>query len=446
MSQKNSQKNSQRILSSNLVFWLSTVIVACLVALVRSTGQLQYLELAALDKFFELRQEKPTQERIIVVSVREDDVPEVGYPIKDEKLVKLLQIIQQESPAVIGLNLVRDSVSPELRDFLQNTPNLIGVDQLTDSKYGGRIHPIPVLKENKRTGGATLAIDRVDGKIRRGYLYPHVLDGSPQSQTPSFAWAIAKKYLRSKGIKPTQGKEGWMQLQQVWFKRFEPFDGGYINNRDNAYSILINWASHKSFLQFNVVDIFNGNFDPDLFKDKIVIVDSQVVGSALYAVPYSAKGKYFELVYASEIHANIINHILAAVLDNRPIIWSLSEFQEFIFTLTCLSFLAFLIYPFRYSKPQILTLIAIGEAILVGCLVILIDLIAFINFGFWLPLVPILIGIPFVAVNGIVIFYIANLNRYIEKLESQVRNEFNLINIDEDINPDSFLNQNNSNN
>ena len=415
--------------SLKFTFWLLVPLISLWLWWLRAVGYLQYIELAALDRFFQLRPPETLTERIVIVAVEEKDVSEVGYPIAENKLVEVLENIKKQKPAIIGLNLVRNSVGPELMNFLLATPNLIGVEQVSGSfnGYKGRINSIPFLQQTQRTGGIALAVDRVDGRIRRGYLYPYRRDGSAQSRIPSFSWAIAQKYLEPKKIKISAGRDGWLQLQQVELKGFEPWDGGYADYQDDAYSIIVNWMPSGSFPQFSVSDILNGVVEADAFKNRIVLVESRVVGSASYTIPYSGKQRAYQPVSSSEIHANVINHILAAVLDNRPVIWTLPESQEFLFLMSWLAVLASTIFIFRKSSPWKLALASLMSGAIISVVVWQFNFLVFVNYGGWLPLIPILLAIPIFVVIAMVILYIANLKAYIRHLETKFRAALNEI-------------------
>jgi adenylate cyclase len=76
---------------------------------IRSIGLLQPLELATYDLFFQWRPTESIDDRIVIVGISESDIQNFGYPISDEPLTKLLNLIKQQQPRVIGLDIYRDS-------------------------------------------------------------------------------------------------------------------------------------------------------------------------------------------------------------------------------------------------------------------------------------------------------------------------------------------------
>ncbi len=64
--------------------------VAVLVMGLRLVGLLQTLELTALDKFFRWLPLEPTDSRIVIVEINEEDIRNTGHwPISDSQLAKL---------------------------------------------------------------------------------------------------------------------------------------------------------------------------------------------------------------------------------------------------------------------------------------------------------------------------------------------------------------------
>ena len=79
----------------------------------RFAGVLQPLELALYDLFFQWRPSEAKDERIVIVAINETDIQKFGSPIPDETLIKLLNLIRQQQPRVIGLDIYRDLPVPK---------------------------------------------------------------------------------------------------------------------------------------------------------------------------------------------------------------------------------------------------------------------------------------------------------------------------------------------
>jgi CHASE2 domain-containing sensor protein len=93
----------------------------------------------------------------------------------------------------------------------------------------------------------------------------------------------------------------------------------------------------------------------------------------------------------------MVSHILSTVLDNRPLIWSLSELDEAIW-IFCWSLTGGLLIWLKRSCVEIILYSSTALIILYGtCWVLLVIKAA------WLPLVP--TGLAFAATSGCLIIY-----------------------------------------
>ena len=143
-------------------------VVTGTVALASAWGALELLEWVALDTLLVLRPAEPSDQRILLVTVEETDIGNLGgWPLSDAILADLLETLAAESPRVIGLDLYRDLPQEPGHDRLQavmaELPNLIGVERGLGS---GRVPPPPILAERDRVALADVPQDR-DGTIRR---------------------------------------------------------------------------------------------------------------------------------------------------------------------------------------------------------------------------------------------------------------------------------------
>jgi len=77
--------------------------VAGLVTVLRLTGFFQYLSWDALDQFFIWRPAEAPDPRIVIVTIDETDLKQVGkWPIPDQTLAELLLKIKSQQPRAIG--------------------------------------------------------------------------------------------------------------------------------------------------------------------------------------------------------------------------------------------------------------------------------------------------------------------------------------------------------
>ncbi|NES24467.1 MAG: CHASE2 domain-containing protein, partial [Symploca sp. SIO3E6] len=90
------------------VFLIAPSVTAIVLAL-NTTGLFQLLEWAALDQYFRLRRREPPDSRLLLVTIDEVDIRQVGqWPIPDAILADLITKLKAAQPRAIGLNVYRD--------------------------------------------------------------------------------------------------------------------------------------------------------------------------------------------------------------------------------------------------------------------------------------------------------------------------------------------------
>jgi diguanylate cyclase (GGDEF)-like protein len=308
-------------------FFLSSGSIYLLIFGLRWLGWLQPSEWAAFDLFIQLRPAEPVDERIIIVGVQESDIRYLGnWPASDRVLAKILRKIRDQKPKVIGLDLYRDiPVSDgyaELEQVFKTTPNLIGIEKSIGDRFSPVINPPPALKALGQVSANDIIIDP-DGRLRRALLYP-MPEGN--EGLPSLGLAIALRYLKDQGIEPPSESK-YLQLGKTIFSPLESTDGGYIHIDAGGYQVLMNYhGSYQKFLHISIEDILENRIDPQLMRDRIVLIGPQA--SSLNDVFYTPYSSNFITAPAQisgvEFQANIVKLILGAVLDNRPLfkVWS----------------------------------------------------------------------------------------------------------------------------
>lgn len=397
--------------------------VTGLIAVVRLAGWLQPLEWSALDLFFQLRPLEPKDDRIVIVGLEETDIQKLRqWPISDRDLAKLLDKIREQQPRVIGLDIYRDiPVKPgheELVEVFKTTPNLIGVEKVIEDRYYSTIDPPPVLEKLGQTSSSDLILDG-DGVLRRALLFPM----APEKENlPGLGLAVALKYLEKERITPIASSDGgWMKLGNSVFYPFEKNDGGYSNTDAGGYQILLNFrGSAQSFQHISFSDVLEGRFEPNLMRDRIVLVGSVAISLKDYfSTPYSQSLLATpKLTHGVEIQANLASQILSAVLDNRPLIKVLPDGLEYSWIFLWVILQA--VWSWQWRKTQ--NVIKLFLLIFVGTLSLIIFLIAisyvaFLN-SWWLPLVPSLLalfGSAIVITNYIDISKLQEWNLFLEK-------------------------------
>jgi adenylate cyclase len=368
---------------------------AALVFILRLSGLLQMLELAALDQMFLLRSPEPVDTRIVIVEINESDVQKLGkrgyWPLPDGLLAQVLENLKQQKPSAIGLDLYRDLPvgfgHESLVKVFESTPNLVGVQKVAESEDSSAVAPPPALKKLDRVGANDFPLDG-DGKIRRSLMYLADKNGE---NVFSFAFKLAYLYLSARQIDVGQTKDYLVKTGNVVYPLFQSNDGGYIWAEDQGYQVLINYrSSQEKFQHISIMDVLDKRIPKDLVKGRIVLIGPTAESlKDLFYTPYSSTILTAPKRMAGvTIHANAISQILSATLDERPLIRTWTKLEEWLWIFLWSLIGAILIWQQRYSGSyKIKSLLPLISILLAGCCVVGSSYLAFIA-GWWIPVVP----------------------------------------------------------
>ncbi|MDX2231221.1 MAG: adenylate/guanylate cyclase domain-containing protein [Leptolyngbyaceae cyanobacterium bins.349] len=384
--------------------------VTTVVLTLRLTGLLQLLELATLDQLFLLRPQEPVDTRIVIVTIDEPDIQKLRqYPMTDATMARLLTNLRQHRPSAIGLDLYRDLPNApgeaDLNQILRTTPNLIGVQKVSDSQDSKPVAAPPILKQQDQVGANDLLLDP-DGKVRRTFL---MVDEKPGQPMFSFGLKLAYQYLSQRGVTSNFTPEGHIFSGNAVFQRFQPNDGGYVRSQPGGYQILINYrAEIQRFQTIGVMDVLENRIPPGLLRDRIVMIGNIAeshkdlfytpLGSALLKSPTRTAGVV--------IHANLVSQILSAATDGRKLIQTLPEWAEWLWILGWTAIAAVISWQQRQSLGGArLLLLKRFRLTLAGACLVLAVYLAFLA-GWWIPLVPTMLGFVGAAVS--IVGYVAH--------------------------------------
>lgn len=311
---------------------------------VRQLGGLEPLELSAFDQMVRLRfatkvsgdsdRNKPIEgqdSRLLVVAITQGDIQaQKQWPPSDRLVNQLLDKLERYQPRAIGLDIYRDSPQPpgqaELVARIKKSNRIISICQVSDAKSPGVLPPKGV--PESRVGFNNIALDP-GNTVRRALLFIEPTAISPQSRctTPySLSFQLARLYLEKEGIQPQTTPEDYLQLGSTVFKPLKPNFGGYQKVDAGGYQILLDYHSAQNIPpQVTISQVLNGQFDPSLVKDKVVLIG--VTAPSIYDsynTPYS-KG---QPITGTLLHAQMVSQILSVVKDKRPLIWFWSEWAE----------------------------------------------------------------------------------------------------------------------
>lgn len=417
---------------------LTSVVVTGVVFGMRQLGILEGWELGAYDQLMRSRPDQGADNRLLVVGITDGDIQaRKEYPLSDGTMAQLLEKLQSYQPRAIGLDILRDvrqgnpAGRVALQKILQQSENLIAVCKLSSASQPG-IPAAPGVPQ-QRVGFNDLPLDP-SGTVRRSVLVStpgiskvptpnkHLCNiPDPNNQIPSFSLQLALLYMQPKGIKPEPTPSGEMKLGSTVFHRLTENAGGYHNADAEDYRIMLNYRSAKnSVKQVSLENILDGEVDPALVKDRIVLVGYTAPSvKDDFNTPYSAGEQDDQKMPGIVIHAQNTSQILSTVLDNRPLIWCWSEGSKVLWILSWSLVGAILAW-----RSRRLWLFGLGVIAAVGVLYGT-SYVLFLNSG-WIPLVPPLLALVTTAVIVVLVD-----KGYAKAIYQGVRNVILNIEIDE---------------
>ncbi|MEM9215290.1 MAG: CHASE2 domain-containing protein [Cyanobacteria bacterium P01_F01_bin.150] len=398
----------------------TSVGVASGIVGLKMLGMFQSVELSALDQLIRLRLPETGDERIVIVGLDENDISEVNkYPIPDQTMADVLNIIKDQNPRVIGLDIYRDlNYEPgveALQQIFQTTPNLVGIERIKDGINQSVAPPIE-LAIRDQIGFNNVLLD-ADNRIRRGLLYWNF----DSEYRTSFGLKIALQYLEKEGIVPTsKGEE--LRLGSAVFHHFQPNDGGYIGADNGGYQILANFRNHSQpFITVSFTELLSGEVSPDLMMDRIVLVGSTAPSlKDVYFTSYNrGLGSQDNGPIAGvEVHAQIISQILSASLDGRPLMRVWPDWLEALWIFAWALGGATLSWYIRRPARTGASLIVFSSSLFILCYGLLL-------IGWWIPFVTPLVGFGVSAIA--IISHIAHLEGELQKSKEFLNSVINAI-------------------
>jgi diguanylate cyclase (GGDEF)-like protein len=313
---------------------ISVPAIAGLVIGANIIGALQGLELAAFDRFFQLRPQEQIDSRITIIGISDRDIDKLGkWPIDDASLAKLIEKINSYKPKAIGIDLYRNlPVKPgyqQLVKVFQATPNLIGVEKA----IGDRVAPPPALDAQDRVAMADLILDP-DGKVRRALIAAQTEDGEMKL---GLATQLALIYLQNQGIAlenvPNSNNR---RLGKALLAPITGNDGGYRHIDWGGYQVLLNFrGSGKYFKIISISDVLAGKVNPEFIRDRLVLIGS--VAPSLNDYFYTPLSQTSQIsvnrMAGVVVHANITSQIISGAIDGRPMLATITDAWEYLLVL-----------------------------------------------------------------------------------------------------------------
>jgi CHASE2 domain-containing sensor protein/serine phosphatase RsbU (regulator of sigma subunit) len=313
-------------LKHHLKQWQGTLIITPLVAgfiiAGSNVGVFRILEWSTQDQFVRLRKAEPVDDRIVVVTIDEDDIRYVQqWPMNDGVMAQMIETIKAQNPRVIGIDIYRDlPVEPghvALVNIFKTTPNFYGIEKISPPP----IAPPPDLVPLDQVAANDLISD-TDGKIRRGVILLQKPDGAV---TQGLGVTMALVYLDQEGLQMEVLDEN-KQIYGLGKTQFIPLtgqDGEYTDQDMGGYQILTRYRGGlEAFPNISLTEVLNKQIPAGMMTDRIVLIGSKAPSlNDNYPTPYnSALLTPIEWMPGVVIHANLASQIISSALEGRPML------------------------------------------------------------------------------------------------------------------------------
>ncbi|EDX77981.1 hypothetical protein MC7420_7719 [Coleofasciculus chthonoplastes PCC 7420] len=391
---------------------LTSVVVTGVIVGLRQLGALEGSELKAYDQLVRSRPESEPSDRVLVVGISEEDIRNYNqFPITDATLATLLKKLADYQPRAIGIDIGRDVPIGEGREDLiqviEQNDNMVAACVMSSATEPGT-PPAPGTPP-ERVGFADMQLDR-DQVIRRTALVsfppfveplpenPHLCQ-DPDSLLYSLPFRLATSYLEQEGIEEElTTPEEFIKLDSTIFLPLEDQSGNYSYTGAFDYQIMINWSGENAIKQVTLTDVLEGNIDPNLVTDRVVLVGyTASTANDDFATPFSAAAQDRVLMPGVVLHAQVVSQIMTTVLEGRPLIWYWSQGTEILWIFLWSVVGGTLAWKIR--RPWILLPAAIvGSGILYGICYAL-----FVQQSGWIPLVPPAVGLVLTTFSVVII-------------------------------------------
>ncbi len=376
--------------------WQSVILISTIATTIvlglRATGAIELLELKTFDLMMCWRSDLPTDDRLLIVAIDEDDLKfQQEWPLSDLRLATLLEKLQRYQPTVIGVDLYRNLPKPPGYEKLVvqlQKPNVITIRNVYDTKGV----PQPPSAPPHQVGFNDLLLD-ADGPVRRNLLFA-------SSKLYSFSLRLSLTYLQTLGIEPQPSPidPQYMQIGQAVFIPLTSHSGGYINVDQRGYQILLNYRNRNQVArQVSLTDVFRDRIDPNFIKNKIVLIGTSAPSlKDLFFTPYSGSEKDNDKMPGILLHAQMTSQIVSAALGETRLFWFWPEWGQLLW----IGFWTFA-GGFLVWKTKLPLNLALGGGVLFLTLAG-ITVTCFLENG-WLPVIAPTIGLA-IAITSVLVY------------------------------------------
>ncbi|WP_310424294.1 CHASE2 domain-containing protein [Chamaesiphon sp. VAR_48_metabat_135_sub] len=334
------QRNWRKSVSQSIVSIAVGSAIATGIALAaKSLGWLQPLELAIYDRSIQTRPIEPTDPRLLIVTLTDEDVraqrrQTASGSISDSSLDKLLQVLVTAQPSAIGLDIYRDfeTTLPTLKSELADNDRLFSICKRPDVQHDTTgVAPAP--EAPPEAIGFSDFVQDYDGAVRRHLI---AMDSKSTSQCRSgtaLSSLLAMRYLADRDI-PIQFSQNSLQVGKQSLAPLAENAGGYAAQDAQGLQVMLNYRRTAQGIAQTVTlqQALSGQLPPDTIKDRIILIGSiNPSSNDFWATPFGSG--FPQKQPGVFIHAQMVSQILSAVQDNRPLLYPVTFPHLIIFSI-----------------------------------------------------------------------------------------------------------------
>ena len=378
----------------------SSFLTAVVLIVMKSLGIFMPLELWVYDWIVAYHHDLGPDPRILLVGINEQDLNnQKSDSPSDQSIADAIEIIQSHNPTTIGLDLHRNFPVGDGRAALARSlaaNNIIGITKLGD--FEGESIPPPPALDPIQVGFNDFVLDP-DGKIRRNLLFASGSTDADAEVYTSFGLIVALHYLEKQhGLKPSEGDEDneFMGIGKARFKLMDRNFGGYQAVDAAGYQVPIIYRSpNNPAKRVSLTDILTNTVDPRLISNKVILIGTTAYTSNdKFFTPYTIRGDNHQMS-GVEIHLHMVSQFLSAVLNESPLVSSLSEVHETLYLVILTMAGGLLTRRMFFRKVYVLSVIFIG----VLSIVFIAHVLYWAVWAYWIPFVSPALGIFMVNIT-----------------------------------------------
>lgn len=292
---------------------LPSVIATAGIIALRQLGLFQMPELMAFDWLMRSRPLEQPDDRIVIIGITELDLQVLKtYPVTDDTLADVLQIVKQSKPAAIGVDVFRDFAvgtgKQRLEQVIRSTPNLRMIYRV-GSGQNDQI-TAPTITTPEQQGFADVPLD-ADGNVRRSLLGFAADDGTAHI---GLATGLAT------ALTPDLPEQ--LPLLTTSFGAYQKLD-------DGGDQLLLNPRQNRQpFRRLSFQAVRSRQFSAQDLAGKIVLIGVTAASVKDVVNAPMILSNRAGLVDGVEYQAHMTSQLVSAVQDRRPLMRSWTQTQE----------------------------------------------------------------------------------------------------------------------